>query len=42
MFEVAILAIVPSPAPTSKSPFDSKERTLIPCWKSLLAGPIRL
>jgi hypothetical protein len=28
--EVAIFAIVPSPAPTSKSPFERSERTLIP------------
>lgn len=37
-----IFATLPSPAPTSKSPFASKLTQLIPYEKSLLTGPILL
>jgi hypothetical protein len=39
---VAIFAMVPSPAPTRRSPFVRSERTLIPYWNRRLAGPILL
>jgi len=37
-----IFATLPSPAPTSKSPFESRLTQLIPWENNLLTGPILL